>query len=76
MKKEGLRTLTKGEMQDLGRNPRRAGEGSEGRVFRGREKKFCREREVKMKSDFALGIYIENASRWIEDLSSTKSQQI
>ena len=40
MKKEGLRTLTKGEMQDLGRNPRRAGEGSEGRVFGGREKKF------------------------------------
>ena len=76
VKKEGLRTLTKGEMQDLGRNPRRAGEGSEGRVFGGREKKFCREREVKMKFDFALGIYIENASRWIEDLSSTKSQQI
>ena len=40
MKKEGLRTLTRGEMQDLGRNPSGEGERSEERVFREREKKF------------------------------------
>ena len=40
MKKEGLEDHTRGGKQDLGRNPSGEGEGSEGRVFGGREKKF------------------------------------
>ena len=35
----------------------------------GRENIFCLEREVKMKSDFVLKIYIEIAAQWIEELS-------
>ena len=30
---------------------------------------FCRERSKEMRSDFALDLFKENASRWIEDLS-------
>jgi len=40
MKKEGLEDHTRGEKQDLDRKPSGEGEGSEGRVFGGREKKF------------------------------------
>ena len=48
--------------------------------FRKREKclggektQICRERLKKMKSKIELDLYIENASRWIEDLLSTNS---
>ena len=40
MKKEGLKDHTRGEKHNLGQNPSGEGEGSEGRVFGGREKKF------------------------------------
>ena len=40
MKKEGLEYHTIGEKHNLGWNPSGEGEGSEGRVFGGREKKF------------------------------------
>ena len=41
------------------------------------KKTFCyRERMREMKFDFALKVFRQKASRWIEDLSSTKSRQI
>ena len=40
MRKERLEDHTKGKKQDLGRNPSREGERSEGKVFGEREKKF------------------------------------
>ena len=63
MKKEGLEDHTKGEKKkDLGRNPSGEGEGSEGRVFGGREKKFCQGRNEKVRLDFALNLFKQNAS--------------
>ena len=34
-----------------------------------KRKCFCREKSRKSESDFALDLFKENASRWIEDLS-------
>ena len=62
MKKEGLEDHTIGGKQDLGRNPSGEGEGSERRVFGGREKKFCQGRNEKVRLDFALNLFKQNAA--------------
>ena len=62
------RSYQRRKKKDLGRNPSGEGEGSEGRVFGGREKKFCQGRNEKVRLDFALNLFKQNASRWIEDL--------
>ena len=69
MKNEGLRTLTKEEMQDLGRNPSGVDVLSEGKAFGRRKKAILSGEKWKNESDFAVKIFKEISTWWIEDMS-------
>ena len=60
----------------LGRNLVRNGYFREMSVFEGIEKEFLLREKWKSEFDFALKVFKEVTSRWMEDLSSTKSPQI
>ena len=62
MKKEGLEDHTRGEKQDLGQNSSGEGEGSEGRMLEGEKRNFYRWRNKKVRSNFALNLFKQNAA--------------
>ena len=72
MKKDRKRDHTSEEKTTLGRNPSRFEVQREKRVFGSEEEVFYRERSRRPEIDFVLDLYIENTSRWIEDLSRTQ----
>ena len=62
MKKKRLEKHTRGKMQGLDRNPSGEGEGSEGRMLEGEKRNFYRWRNKKVRSNFALNLFKQNAA--------------